>query len=292
MNDNDLVPHLPLRWCYRHVGHLKLLTRDGRLLEQDSDWKDKKRQLVKHAKHVQRAHRNDDDPHLKLGEFDWLADHHLDGYLKGIAGLLPRVPRRRHPEYAGIELDAVPLHYLDEPAEPAVRRPKMLDAPAAAQSGNHAKRVGGGLLQAAAGKTITGSLTNNLDKLQDELRRSSMANLDGLTLHRGGPGAGSAGGNTGAAGGATGTAPGSTGTGGALFSASPKTSFSHSESQTRNITGPARPKPGKLPRLVSSSPTPVRRSVVSPGRKCRATDGSEGIIDRSRRPSLNPLAPR
>ena len=130
VNDNDLVPHLPMRWCYRHVGDLKLLTRDGRLLEEYSDWKDKKRQLIKHAKHVQRAHRNDEDPHLKLGEFDWLADHHLDGYLAGIARLLPRVPRRRHPEYAGIELDAVPLHYIDEPAEPIVRRPKrMPDVP-------------------------------------------------------------------------------------------------------------------------------------------------------------------
>ena len=64
-------------------GLLKLLTRDGRLLEEYSDWKAKKRQLVKHAKHVQRAHRNDEDPPLKLGEFDWLADHHLDGYLAG-----------------------------------------------------------------------------------------------------------------------------------------------------------------------------------------------------------------
>jgi hypothetical protein len=129
VNDNDLVPHLPLRWCYRHVGLLKLLTRDGKLLEQPSDWKGKKRELVKHAKHVQRAHRSDADPHLKLTEFDWLADHHLDGYLAGIARLLPRVPRRRHPEYAGIELDAVPLHYLDEPVERTARRPKMLDAP-------------------------------------------------------------------------------------------------------------------------------------------------------------------
>ncbi len=129
VNDNDLVPHLPLRWCYRHVGLLKLLTPDGKLLEQQSHWKSKKRELVKHAKHVQRAHRTDADPHLKLGEFDWLADHHLDGYLAGIARLLPRVPRRRHPEYAGIELDAVPLHYLDEPAEETVRRPKMIDVP-------------------------------------------------------------------------------------------------------------------------------------------------------------------
>ena len=129
VNDNDLVPHLPLRWCYRHVGYLKLLTRDGRLLEEESDWKAKKRSLIKHAKHVQRAHRIHEDPPLNLGEFDWLADHHLAGYIAGIARLLPRVPRRRHPEYAGIELDAVPLHYIDEPAEPIVRRPKMLETP-------------------------------------------------------------------------------------------------------------------------------------------------------------------
>ena len=129
VNDNDLVPHCPCGGAIVMSGDLKLLTRDGRLLEEYGDWKDKKRELVKHAKHVQRAHRNDEDPPLKLGEFDWLADHHLDGYLAGIARLLPRVPRRRHPEYAGIELDAVPLHYLDEPAEPIVRRPKMLDHP-------------------------------------------------------------------------------------------------------------------------------------------------------------------
>ncbi len=129
VNDNDLVPHLPLRWCYHHVGALKLLTPDGKMLEHESHWKAKKRQLVKHAKHVQRAHRNDADPHLKLGEFDWLADHHLAGYIAGIARLLPRVPRRRHPEYAGIGLNAVPLHYIDEPAEPGVPRPKMPDSP-------------------------------------------------------------------------------------------------------------------------------------------------------------------
>jgi hypothetical protein len=129
VNDNDLVPHLPFRWCYRHVGLLKLLTADGRLLEQQSAWKHKKRQLSKHAKHVQRAHRVSADPHLKLTEFDWLADHHMDGYISGIARLLPRVPRRRHPDYAGLELEAIPLHYIDEPASASVRRPKMLDVP-------------------------------------------------------------------------------------------------------------------------------------------------------------------
>ena len=129
VNNNDLVPHLPLRWCYHHVGHLKLLTPEGNMLEHERHWKEKKRKLVKHAKHVQRAHRDNEDPHLKLGEFDWLADHHLAGYLAGIARLLPHVPQRRHPEYAGIELDAVPLHYLDAPADRTVRRPKMLEAP-------------------------------------------------------------------------------------------------------------------------------------------------------------------
>ena len=128
VNDNDLVPHLPMHWCYRHVGELKLLNSDGQLLEEEKHWKHKKRQLVKHAKHVQLAHRKDENPPLKLGEFDWLADHHLDGYINGIARLMPRVPRRRHPEYAGIELDAVPLQYLDQPAERVVPRPATFDA--------------------------------------------------------------------------------------------------------------------------------------------------------------------
>ena len=129
VNDNDLVPHLPLRWCYHHVGLLKLLTHDGELLEQYSDWKDKKREHIKHAKYVQRAHRHQEDPPLNLGKFDWLADHYLDGYLAGIARLLPRVPQRRPSEYAGDKMNAVPLHCIDKPAEPIVGRPKMLDAP-------------------------------------------------------------------------------------------------------------------------------------------------------------------
>ena len=131
VNDNDLVPHLPLRWCYSHVGQLSLLTHDGQLLQEEAHWKHKQRQLIKHAKHVQRAHRVDPDPHLKLTEFDWLADHHLSGYLNGIAKLLPRVPRRKFPEYVGMELDAVPLHFIDMPAAQQVPRPKMLDAPRA-----------------------------------------------------------------------------------------------------------------------------------------------------------------
>jgi hypothetical protein len=49
------------------------------------------------------------------------------------------------------------------------------------------------------------------------------------------------------------------------------------------MAGPARPKPGRLPRLVISSPTRVRRNVASPGRKWRPTDGNEGY-------SMNNLA--
>ena len=101
VNDNDLVPHLPLRWCYSHVGELKLLTPDGQLLEEESNWKQKHRELVKQAKTVQAAHRFDSDPPLKLTEFDWLADHHMAGYINGIARLLPRVPRRKHTGICG-----------------------------------------------------------------------------------------------------------------------------------------------------------------------------------------------
>ena len=166
VNDNDLVPHLPLRWCYRHVGHLKLLTRDGKLLEEASDWKNKKRQLDQACQARAAGPSHDEDPPLKLGEFDWLADHHLDGYLAGIARLLPRVPRRRHPEYAGLDLDAIPLHCIDEPAEPIVRRPKMLDARdpeyrvppqhRCPGHGRHTKRSDGSFLQAAAERAISG----------------------------------------------------------------------------------------------------------------------------------------
>ncbi len=136
VNDNDLVPHLPLRWCYKHVGELKLLTRAGELLEEINDWKDKKRELVRHAKQIQKAHRYDDDPPLKLTEFDWLADHHMAGYLNGIKKLLPKVPRRRQPDFPGDDLDGVrdgdlagvPLRFIDEPAA-AVPRPKFLSPP-------------------------------------------------------------------------------------------------------------------------------------------------------------------
>ena len=143
VNDNDLVPHLPFRWCYKHVGRLKLLTRDGQLLEEEDDWKDKKRELVKHAKHVQRAHRKDEDPPLRLTNFDWLADHHMDGYIRAIQTLLPRIPQRRQfdlPEVSvrrgpvqgvpvqGAPVQGVSLHSIDQP-EKAVRRPKYLNPP-------------------------------------------------------------------------------------------------------------------------------------------------------------------
>ncbi|MGD0382749.1 MAG: lipase family protein, partial [Thermoguttaceae bacterium] len=38
VNDNDLVPHLPFRWCYKHVGNLRLLNNKGDLTEEQAAW--------------------------------------------------------------------------------------------------------------------------------------------------------------------------------------------------------------------------------------------------------------
>jgi acetyl esterase/lipase len=127
VHDNDLVPHLPLRWCYKHVGDLKFFTRDGQLIQENDVWESKKRELVGHAKQVQKAHRKTPEPALRLTEFDWLADHYLDGYIKAIVNLIPRIPVRRHPDYPGPAIKAVPLAALHAPATPAVPRPKFLD---------------------------------------------------------------------------------------------------------------------------------------------------------------------
>jgi triacylglycerol lipase len=133
VHDNDLVPHLPFRWCYKHVGDLKLLRADGTLLEEDRDWKNKKRELKRHAKLVQRAHRDEPDPpenSLKLTEFDWLADHSLDGYLRAIAKNLPRVPWRIPGNFAVKAPPDKPVRSVDEPRTGPVARPHFLDRPA------------------------------------------------------------------------------------------------------------------------------------------------------------------
>ena len=95
VNDDDIVPHLPLRWCYQHVGALKLLDPEGDLDESEAAWRDKKAQLVANAKRVQRACRNATETVAEVGDLDWLEDHHMGRYVDAIAKLLPRVPRRR-----------------------------------------------------------------------------------------------------------------------------------------------------------------------------------------------------
>jgi triacylglycerol lipase len=91
---NDLVPHLPFRWCFKHVGHLKLLDHEGHLTEELAAWKRKKRSLADKAKHIQRAHRRVSEPHHDSIGFDWLADHRLDRYLEAIQKVLASVSHR------------------------------------------------------------------------------------------------------------------------------------------------------------------------------------------------------
>jgi len=103
VNDNDLVPHLPFRWCYKHVGELKLMDEVGNLLEEETHWHGKKRAHAGTVKRIQRAHRGSTAAQQEINDFDWLSDHHLDGYLDAIRVLLRRVPRRRRAdEPAGI----------------------------------------------------------------------------------------------------------------------------------------------------------------------------------------------
>ena len=54
VNDNDLVPHLPFRWCYKHVGKLRLVNSEGDFTEEQAAWVAKKRALADKAKRVQR----------------------------------------------------------------------------------------------------------------------------------------------------------------------------------------------------------------------------------------------
>ena len=124
VNDNDLVPHLPFRWCYKHVGKLRLVTSEGDLTEEQAAWVAKKRSLAGKAKRVQRAHRHSTGVLHVFSEFDWLADHHLDRYLSAIKKLLPQVPSRRRVEQPGANVCGVspPLRRLDL-ASPEVPQP-------------------------------------------------------------------------------------------------------------------------------------------------------------------------
>ena len=124
VNDNDLVPHLPFRWCYKHVGKLRLVDHEGGFTEEQAAWVAKKRAFAGKAKRVQRAHRNSTGALHVFSDFDWLTDHHLDRYLGAIAKLLPQVPRRRRLDRPDGNLcGAAPHSHRLDPASPGVSPP-------------------------------------------------------------------------------------------------------------------------------------------------------------------------
>jgi len=98
VNDNDLVPHLPFRWCYKHVGELRLLDEHGHVIAEEAAWHSKKRTLSGKAKRVHRAHRHPKKTRPEDDDFDWLSDHRLAGYLEALEKVLRWVPRRRRPD--------------------------------------------------------------------------------------------------------------------------------------------------------------------------------------------------
>jgi hypothetical protein len=124
VNDNDLVPHLPFRWCYKHVGKLRLLNKGGDFTEDQAAWVAKKRALAGKAKMVHRAHRNSTGVLRIFREFDWLADHYINKYLSAIRNLLPQMSRRMQLDQAGANLCDVsrPFRRLDL-ASPEVSQP-------------------------------------------------------------------------------------------------------------------------------------------------------------------------
>jgi len=132
VNDNDLVPHLPFLWCYKHVGQLKLFDNEGNLQEERHHWEAKKQALAGTAKRIQQAHLRANHAHHALGEFDWLADHHLGGYLDAIKRILPRVPRRQRVDPPDVPACHVPTHWhrpespLPKVPPPGSRRQDML----------------------------------------------------------------------------------------------------------------------------------------------------------------------
>ena len=122
---NDLVPHLPFHWCYKHVGHPRLLDHEGNLVEGKAAWQAKKRALATHAKRIQRMHRRKIEARQAHGNFDWLADHHLNRYLDAIGKIVLRVSRRIRADAQAARPCRVParVHRLDS-ASPGVPRPK------------------------------------------------------------------------------------------------------------------------------------------------------------------------
>ena len=105
VNQDDIVPHLPFRWCYKHVGRLKLLDQDGDLTESEAAWKALKRAMAQKARQVQQAHAGQLGVRRQISEFEWLTDHHVDQYLAAIWRVLARVPQRRPDQLGNIALE-------------------------------------------------------------------------------------------------------------------------------------------------------------------------------------------
>jgi hypothetical protein len=138
VNDDDLVPHLPFSWCYKHVGTLRLMHEGTDLTESRPAWVAKKRRLATKAKQIHRAHRNTIDVLYDLFDFDWLTDHYLDRYVSAIQKLLGSSDERQEPLFEDnpsvISLktfwpDSAALEILHPSAEKYPRRkPKISDA--------------------------------------------------------------------------------------------------------------------------------------------------------------------
>jgi hypothetical protein len=130
---NDLVPHLPFRWCYKHVGHPRLLDHHGNLTEEKAAWKAKKHALAAHAKRIQRKHRHKTEDNQECSDFDWLADHYLERYLDAIGKILQRASGRRRLDQPSDRSCRVPtyVHRLDS-ASPGT-------PPSAPDHGHHRK---------------------------------------------------------------------------------------------------------------------------------------------------------
>jgi len=161
VNDNDLVPHLPVRWCYKHVGKLRLLNKEGDFTEDQAAWVAKKRALSGTAKRVHRAHRHSTGVLHIFSEFDWLADHYINRYLSAITKLLPRVSSRMQWDQAGVNLRDVlrPFRRLDlawpevsQPFGERSRRRKLVlsEADFIAAFGNQPRKQTDGSLPASA----------------------------------------------------------------------------------------------------------------------------------------------
>jgi triacylglycerol lipase len=124
VNDNDLIPHLPFRWCYKHVGRLRLVDEKGSCTEVEEAWQAKKQSLVGKAKRVQKAHRHAPGLLHAVFDFDWLADHHLDKYVDAIKKILWHTSERNQLERPDVDMRRflAPPCRLDS-ASPAVPAP-------------------------------------------------------------------------------------------------------------------------------------------------------------------------